>query len=107
MLVGMTHRTFLLTPTSRAQTNAAPVGNLATVFASTATAKSSFTLPVTKEDGALCDALHLDVSAVASNTDLPLARNLGVSPGITVLPDHCTAVEAATIHVASDLAGAR
>jgi hypothetical protein len=107
MLVGMSYQTFLLTPASGAEANAATFGNLATVFASTSATKSPFTLPVTQRHSTLCDTLHLNVSAIAGNSHLTLARTLIVSPGMTVLPDHCTTMEAATIHIASDLAGPR
>jgi hypothetical protein len=67
MLVGMSHKTFLLTRASGAETNAAQFGNLATMFASTAAAKSTFTLLVTKQDGAISDYLHLDEPAIAGD----------------------------------------
>ena len=80
MLVGMSHKTFLLTRASGAETNAAQFGNLATMFASTAAAKSTFTLLVTKQDGAIRDYLHLDESAVPNNSHVTLANALGAAP---------------------------
>ncbi|MFI7744756.1 hypothetical protein [Kocuria rhizosphaericola] len=84
----MSHKTFLLTRASGAEMNAAQFGNLSTMFASTAASKSTFTLLVTKEDGAIRDYLHLDETAVPGNAHLTLANALGASPEPAQLPDH-------------------
>lgn len=94
MVRGMSHKTFLLTRASRAELNATQFGNLATMFASAAAAKSTVTLLVTKEDGAIRDYLHLDETAVSGNAHLTLAQALGAAPVEADLPDH---IDAATV----------
>lgn len=84
----MSHKTFLLTRASGAETNAAQFSSLAGMFASAATAKSSFTLLVTKEDGAIRDYLVLDEKAVPGNAHVTLSQALGAAPVEAQLPDH-------------------
>jgi hypothetical protein len=67
MMRDMSHKTFLLTRASGAETNASQFSNLANMFAATAASKSTFTLLVTKEDGAIRDYLVLDDMAVLDN----------------------------------------
>lgn len=65
MMRDMSHKAFLLTRASEAETNASQFSNLANMFA--AASKSTFTPLVTKEDGAIRDYLHLDETAVPGN----------------------------------------
>jgi len=69
MMRDISHKSFLLTRASGAETNASQFSNLVNMFAATAASKSTFTLLVTKEDGAIRDYLHLDETAVPGNAD--------------------------------------
>lgn len=88
MMRDMSHKTFLLTRASGAETNAFQFSNLANMFAATAASKSTFILPVTKEDGAIRDYLVLDESAVPGIAHITLSQALGAAPVEAVLPDH-------------------